>query len=612
MSHDVPQLAIDADPFSSALQAGELDVCLSYLGRIERIGRGDAQLNRRLAEALFHCGRTEEALDCGRRSLALAPSDPETLYFCAWLFSNAGAHGEAAAAYRALLEIDPDWAEGYRHASGSLAADGASDLAADYAIEASARAPHDPEYALHAAAALLAVGRPEAAAIYAERAAVLALAGDPSQIEAAELLLRCGSARSAADFLHAAAAKQAGHPVLFRVLSAAEMMCGNLDAALAAIDAALAITPKAAEYHVHRGYLLLRLRQSSAAEAALQEAEVLDPTNPDLTRVWIDLHLMQGRVSEATALGGALLHAHPDDPAATDTMLRLLRERMRTIDGDYLVLHGVQRQARPVRPLPGFLDRLHSQRRVIRALIIRETRTRFGDSRLGYGWALLEPVLHIALLSVAFSMLMHGQPPIGNHFFVFYYTGLVPYHVFVHTSSAMAHAITSNGALLELPTVTTFDVIAARGLLEIATDVIVAVIMLIGFGATGLSPAPDDLWAPLTAFAVTASFGCGVGYINGVVAVFWRGWDKIFAQLTRALYFVSGIFYVPAMMPDWLRDVLLWNPLLHAIDWFRSGFFAAYQPHWLDRSYLTMIAILALLAGMGLERGLRRRLSDPL
>ena len=176
----------------------------------------------------------------------------------------------------------------------------------------------------------------------------------------------------------------------------------------------------------------------------------------------------------------------------------------------------------------------------------------------------------------------------------------------------MAHAITSNGALLELPTVTTFDVIAARGLLEIATDVIVAVIMLIGFGATGLSAAPDDLWAPLTAFAVTASFGCGVGYINGVVAVFWRGWDKIFAQLTRALYFVSGIFYVPAMMPDWLRDVLLWNPLLHAIDWFRSGFFAAYQPHWLDRSYLTIIAILALLAGMGLERGLRRRLSDPL
>ena len=42
-----------------------------------------------------------------------------------------------------------------------------------------------------------------------------------------------------------------------------------------------------------------------------------------------------------------------------------------------------------------------------------------------------------------------------------------PYHVFVHTSSSMTYAITSNGALLQLPLVTTFDVIAgarpARG-----------------------------------------------------------------------------------------------------------------------------------------------------
>ena len=70
-------------------------------------------------------------------------------------------------------------------------------------------------------------------------------------------------------------------------------------------------------------------------------------------------------------------------------------------------------------------------------------------------------------------------------------------------------------------------------------------------------------------------------------------------------------FYVPGMMPDWVRDLLLWNPILHAIDWFRAGFFGAYQPHWLDRSYLMLLAIMALLVGLGLERGLRRRLGEP-
>ena len=65
------------------------------------------------------------------------------------------------------------------------------------------------------------------------------------------------------------------------------------------------------------------------------------------------------------------------------------------------------------------------------------------------------------------------------------------------------------------------------------------------------------------------------------------------------------------MMPDWARDILAWNPLLHAIDWFREGFFASYRPHWLDRGYLLVAATLAILAGLALERGWRRWLVEP-
>ena len=60
------------------------------------------------------------------------------------------------------------------------------------------------------------------------------------------------------------------------------------------------------------------------------------------------------------------------------------------------------------------------------------------------------------------------------------------------------------------------------------------------------------------------------------------------------------------MMPDWIRDMLAWNPVLQAVDWFRASFFADYVPHWLDRSYLAAVAGLVLLAGLALERGLRR------
>ncbi len=534
-------------------------------------------MNGRLAEALFHSGRRDDGLECGRRVFASAPYDADAAHFCAWLFSNCGCHQEAAAAYERLLALSPDWAEGHRHLSGSLAAAGDLDGAVAHALHAAELMPEDNGTAIHAA----------------------------------ELLLRCGHVDQPAALVRAAAARQPSDDRVLRVLSAIEMLLERLDAALAAIDAALAITPENAEYHLHRGHLLYRRGDVEAAAAAFAAAAALDPENAAAKRAQMTLHLDHGLMTEATAIGGALLHSHPDDKAAAEAVLHLLNRRLETIDGDYIVLADrTTAQERPPRPLPGFGERLRTQCRVIQALIIRETRTRFGDAKLGYGWALLEPILHITMLSAIFSLMMQGRPPIGTHFFIFYFTGLIPYLLFVHTSSAMSHAVTSNGALLQLPLVTTFDVIAARGLLEIITDVIVAVILLAGFGFIGLEAAPDDLWMPSMALLATAILGCGIGFINAVLTVRYRSWDKIWPQITRLLYFFSGIFYVPGMMPDWARDALVWNPLLHAVDWFRAGFYAAYQPHWLDRSYLVILAILLLLCGLALERGMRRRPPD--
>jgi capsular polysaccharide transport system permease protein len=197
---------------------------------------------------------------------------------------------------------------------------------------------------------------------------------------------------------------------------------------------------------------------------------------------------------------------------------------------------------------------------------------------------------------------MRGQP---------YYTGLIPYHVFVHSSTSMTYGVTSNGSLLQLPLVTPFDVILARGLLEFATDLVVATLLLAGFAAFGLPAVPDNLWGAACALIVTALLGCGIGFVNAVLQTLFRSWDKLWTNATRVLYFFSGIFYVPGMMPDWARDILAWNPLLHAIEWFRAAFYSTYQPHWLDRRFLVICAVLALLAGLGLERGLRRRLSEP-
>ena len=383
------------------------------------------------------------------------------------------------------------------------------------------------------------------------------------------------------------------------------MLRGRIEDALDAIGRGLSIAPETAEYHLHRANLLYRLGRLDEAAEAFGRAAALDPSNPEAKRSQLTVYFDSGRFTEALAVGGELIRAAPENEEYAQAVLQVLNRRFETLDGDYVVLsERAPRSHREPRPPPGFFERLRTQGRVIHALIIRETRTRFGDSKLGYGWALLEPIAHILMLSLVFAVLMRGRPPIGEEFFIFYYTGIIPYHMFVHTSSSMTYAIASNGSLLQLPLVGTFDVLMARGLLELLTDTLVAALLLAGFGALGLGALPQDFAGVSTSLLVVWLLGCGCGFLNAVINAFAKSWDKIWAQLTRLLYFCSGIFYVPGMMPEWIRDILAWNPVLH--------FFREYEPHWLDCSYLLTFAVVTLLAGLGLERGLQRRLYEPL
>ncbi|HJU18599.1 MAG TPA: tetratricopeptide repeat protein [Stellaceae bacterium] len=596
----------------------------------------------RRAEQLLRDGRTGEALALAHAAFDVQSDDEETVRLCAWLFSNGHDHAAAGAAYERLLALCPQWIAGHRHASGSFAVAGALERAIFHGMRASDRDPASFEFALHAGCLCEQAGRREEAAFYLSRAAALApedgialrrlsavlwQAGerdaavaaavrawrcDPADRDnadhAAELLLRSERFDEAVLILNEAIRRHPDDDAALRKLSAAEMLRGHIEAALAAVEAALAHAPQTAEYHLHRAGLLHRLGNPAAAAEAYGRAAVLDPPNRAARRAQLAAYCDAGRIAEALALGGALICEAPDSEDYAEALLHVLARR-RPAQEDR-VLAGA-RALRPPRPPRGAAASLATQLRVLHALILRETRTRFGESRLGYGWALLEPILHMLMLALVFAVMMRGRPPIGRHFFIFYYTGLVPYHLFAHTSSTMTFAIASNGSLLQLPLVGSFDVVLARGLLELATDLVVASILLAGFAAIGLDAVPRDLPGACAALFAVWLFACGVGFLNAVIHAFWKGWDKIWVQIIRILYFCSGIFYVPAAMPDRVRHLLVWNPVLQAVDWFRTSFFADYEPHWLDRGYLVTLALWTLLTGMALERLLRRRLLPP-
>jgi capsular polysaccharide transport system permease protein len=259
-----------------------------------------------------------------------------------------------------------------------------------------------------------------------------------------------------------------------------------------------------------------------------------------------------------------------------------------------------------------WVDAFHLQLRVIAALVRRETRVHFGESRLGYLWAVIEPLAHLAVLMFIFVYIFHRQAPIGGSIVVFFLSGLIPYFMYLRIASYLTGAVSGNRALLNLPPVKPIDVLIARGILEAATYFFVSVIIFGGLVIFGNRDAiPSDPLSVVEATVVCFMLGLGIGMINSVISLFVSNWGLLFGLLSTPVYFLSGIFFMVSEMPPVYRPYLLYNPFLHLVEWYRTGFYQNYDTGYLDRSYVLHFAVGVLVVGLGLIRICRRKILEP-
>lgn len=255
-----------------------------------------------------------------------------------------------------------------------------------------------------------------------------------------------------------------------------------------------------------------------------------------------------------------------------------------------------------------FAEGLRAQVRVVIALMLREMRLRSVHSRFSYLLALLEPILQLALMMTIFTYIGR-RPEFGTSLLLFLGTGILPFFLFTHVSGRTTGAIRASGLVRALAPIQPLDIMLARALLETLTLLFVAVLLFTFIYATGVKEAiPIRPMLAIEGFAATAFLAIAFGLINGVIGAFFRLWAVFYGVASRSLIFLSGVFFVPDFMPPPIRAVLSWNPLLHGLEWFRSGFYLTYPTLTLDKGYILGFAVVSLLIGLALERVFRARL----
>jgi capsular polysaccharide transport system permease protein len=247
------------------------------------------------------------------------------------------------------------------------------------------------------------------------------------------------------------------------------------------------------------------------------------------------------------------------------------------------------------------------QGEVIHAVILRETRTRFGAYRLGYLWALVEPIL-VILTFWGLYRIAGRQPPPGMDLFGFVATGIVPYTLFASSANRVAEAVNGNKALLNYPQVMPIDLALARGLLEAATYAAVFIVLM-GVHALWIQElSVDRPLMVIAGFAMASLLGttlgqifCGLGQWNNSV-------DRARGPLLRPLFWISGIFFTAGQLPEHARDAMLWNPVLHVTEIVRDGWYASHASPHADPLFVLRWILFFALAGLLLERWMRRHI----
>ena len=237
--------------------------------------------------------------------------------------------------------------------------------------------------------------------------------------------------------------------------------------------------------------------------------------------------------------------------------------------------------------------------RTIVALMLREIATSYGRSAGGYLWALADPVLGIALLTLVFQGAMGGHRPlVGSNFPLFYASGYLPFLMYHDLANKIAGSLRFSRPLLAYPAVTFADALIARWLLNTVTQIMVFTIVIGAIVLIYQLPLVMDVGVILHALGLTALLAAGVGTMNCFLTSRFPVWERAWAILSRPLFLMSGIFYTYELMPNVVRDVLWWNPVLHLVGLMRRGIFGVYPADYVSEIYVVSLSLVLLAAGL--------------
>ena len=224
-----------------------------------------------------------------------------------------------------------------------------------------------------------------------------------------------------------------------------------------------------------------------------------------------------------------------------------------------------------IRPLKGWmplrLGEVWEYRDLLRLLAWRDIKVRYRQTALGAAWAVLQPLLTMAVFSVFFGRLAK-VPSDGLPYPIFVFAALVPWGYFSTSLTQASNSLVGNANLIKkvyFPRLVVPMSCAASALV----DMCIAFVVLLGFMLWyRIVPTINVIWLPaFVALALVTSLGAGLWL--SALNVRYRDVRYVVPFLVQFWLFATPIAYPSSLLHEPWRTVYGLNPMVGVVEGFR-------------------------------------------
>ncbi len=207
--------------------------------------------------------------------------------------------------------------------------------------------------------------------------------------------------------------------------------------------------------------------------------------------------------------------------------------------------------------------------------VMRDLRTKYKRSALGYVWTMLHPLAMMSILAVVFSGIM--RIPVKDYA-IFLFCGMLPYNFFSSTSLMSLHSIRANARLFGQVPVPKYLFILSLTFSNLFNFVVALIPLIILSIVLGRSIPLSALAFPVVVLPLIM-VTVGVSLILATSNVFFEDTLHLSEVALQALYFLTPVLYRREDLPGYLAEVLVVvNPLFHQIEFLRGIFYGGVLP----------------------------------